>query len=54
MRETEPPEPVASRGAPGPAMVDGVSRSAKQDGMGRDLARPLSDEEVAWLDAAAG
>lgn len=29
-------------------------RLLRQDELGRDLARPLSDEEVAWLDADAG
>ncbi len=29
-------------------------RLLRQDDMGRDLARPLTDDEVAWLDADAG
>lgn len=29
-------------------------RLLRQDQMGRDLATPLTDEEVAWLDADAG
>lgn len=29
-------------------------RLLRQDEMGRDLASPLTDEEVAWLDADAG
>lgn len=29
-------------------------RLLRQDEMGRELAAPLTDEEVAWLDADAG
>lgn len=29
-------------------------RLLRQDEIGRDLAAPLTDEEVAWLDADAG
>lgn len=29
-------------------------RLLRQDGIGRDLASPLTDEETSWLDADAG
>lgn len=39
------------------SMADTVARAVRllrQDEMGQELARPLTDEEVAWLDADAG
>jgi hypothetical protein len=38
-------------------VADTVSRAIRllhQDGIGRDLAAPLTDEESSWLDADAG
>ncbi len=38
-------------------VADTVSRAVRllqQDDIGRQLAEPLTDEEVAWLDADAG
>ncbi|MDO5696942.1 MAG: hypothetical protein Q4G51_03100 [Dermatophilus congolensis] len=34
--------------------VSRAIRALRQDGMGRDLAAPLSDDEAEWLDADAG
>lgn len=34
--------------------VSRAVRLLRQDEMGRDLASPLTDEEVSWLDADAG
>jgi predicted transcriptional regulator len=34
--------------------VSKAIRALRQDGMARDLAVELNDEEVAWLDADAG
>ena len=36
------------------ATVAQAVRLLRQDEIGRDLATPLTDEEVAWLDADAG
>lgn len=41
----------------GESLTDTVSRSARllqQETIGRDLAAPLRDDEVDWLDADAG
>lgn len=34
--------------------VSRAIRALHQDAMARDLARPLTDDETAWLDADAG
>ena len=34
--------------------VSRAIRALRQDGMGSDLARPLTDDETSWLDADAG
>lgn len=35
-------------------IVSRAIRLLRQDEIGRELASPLSDEEIAWLDADAG
>lgn len=36
------------------ATVSQAIRLLHQDGIGRDLAAPLTDEEISWLNADAG